>query len=79
MIELNEGEFEEDFNTSQAVRLNTKTNSLEFLYTDPSNLESQDLVFSKPLSTEIAELKAANSHTMQAITDLTMTLAAMTT
>lgn len=56
-IELEFGQFAQDFAESNGYRVNPETKELEFSYLDPNEEQPQDPVFRKPLSEEIEEIK----------------------
>ena len=68
MIQLEYGQYAQDFATCNGYRVNPDTLELEFSYPDPSQPEPQEPVYQKPLSEEITDLK-------QAIAELTMLIA----
>ena len=63
-IELEYGQYTQDFAACNGYRVNPETREIEFSYPDPSEPEAP-LVYQKPLSEEIAETK-------QAIAELTI-------
>lgn len=69
-IELEYGQYAQDFAECNGYRVNPETKQLEFSYPDPNEPEPQEPVFQKPLSEEIAETK-------QAIAELTILIAQM--
>lgn len=77
MLQLEYGQYAQDFAECNGYRVNLETLELEFSYPDPNNPEPEVPVYQKPLSAEIAELKQSDSENKQAIADLTMTLAAV--
>lgn len=66
-IELEYGQYTQDFAACNGYRVNPETREIEFSYPDPSEPEAP-LVYQKPLSEEIAETK-------QAIAELTILIA----
>jgi len=68
-IQLEYGQYAQDFASCNGYRVNPETLQLEFSYPDPQNPESQEPVYRKPLSEEINELK-------QRAADIEMALAA---
>lgn len=56
-IELEFGEFAQDFKECDGYRVNPDTKELEFNYPDPNQEQSQGPVYQKPLSKQINDLK----------------------
>lgn len=69
-IELEYGQYAQDFAICNGFRVNPETKQLEFSYPDPNEPEPQEPVYRKSLSEEVAETK-------QAIAELTILLAQM--
>lgn len=69
VLELEYGQYAQDFAECNGYRVNPETQQIEFSYPDPNDPEAP-LVYQKPLSEEIAETK-------QAIAELTILLAQM--
>lgn len=67
VLELEYGQYAQDFAVCNGFRVNPETKQLEFSYPDPNEPEAPP-VYQKPLSEEIAETK-------QAIAELTILLA----
>lgn len=67
MIQLEYGQYAQDFRECNGYRVNPETQQIEFSYPDPDDLELQEPIYQKPLSEEVADLK-------QAIAELTMIL-----
>ncbi|HEY2493241.1 MAG TPA: hypothetical protein VGI33_10055 [Paenibacillus sp.] len=59
MIQLEYGQYAEEFNQSSGVRVNPETLELEFSYPDPSEPEAPP-VFGKPLTEQVKEVEAKN-------------------
>lgn len=68
-IQLDYGQFSQDFIESNGYRVNPKTKELEFSYPDPNQPE-QPPVYQKPLSEQIDELKSRQESTEEAISFL---------
>ncbi|NNV04771.1 hypothetical protein [Brevibacillus sp. MCWH] len=68
-IQLEYGQYAEDFSQCNGYRVNPETKQLEFSYPDPNEPEAPQ-VFRKPLTEELEETK-------QAIAELTLLLAQM--
>jgi hypothetical protein len=66
-IQLEYGQYAQDFATCNGYRVNPETLELEFSYPDPNEPEAPP-VYRKPLSEEIAELKQ-RQELMQAALD----------
>lgn len=58
VIELGYGQYAQDFAECNGYRVNTKTKELEFSYPDPNVEEPQELIYQKPLSEEVKNLKS---------------------
>ena len=67
VIQLEYGQYAQDFRECNGYRVNPETQQIEFSYPDPDDLEPQEPIYQKPLSEEVADLK-------QAIAELTMIL-----
>ena len=59
VLELEYGQYAQDFAECNGYRVNPETKELEFSYPDP-NEPTAPPVYQKPLSEQIAELKAQN-------------------
>ncbi|WP_420768765.1 hypothetical protein ACNR9V_03295 [Parageobacillus thermoglucosidasius] len=70
VIQLEFGQYAQDFAECSGYRVNPQTLELEFSYPDPNETEPQEPVYRKPLSEELEETK-------QAIAELTLLLAQM--
>jgi hypothetical protein len=70
VIQLEYGQYAQDFAECNGYRVNPETQELEFSYPDPNEPEPQEPVYRKPLSEELEETK-------QAIAELTLLLAQM--
>lgn len=77
LIQLEYGQYDQDFVECNGYRVNLDTLELEFSYPDPNDPTPQEPNYQKPLSVEVVELKQSDAENKQAIADLTMTLAAM--
>ncbi|MCX8045263.1 MAG: hypothetical protein N3A70_00065 [Anoxybacillus gonensis] len=69
VIQLEFGQYAQDFAECSGYRVNPQTLELEFSYPDPNATEPQEPVYRKPLSEELEETK-------QAIAELTLLLLA---
>lgn len=74
LLQLEYGQYAEDFAETSGFRVNPDTLSLEFAYPDPSNPE-QPPVYQPPLTAQVAELKAETAALNLAIIDVWETLA----
>lgn len=63
-IELEYGQYAQDFIECNGYRVNPETKQLEFSYPNPSNPEQQEPVYKKPLSEQISELENATANYM---------------
>lgn len=69
VIELEYDQYAQDFAECDGYRVNLETKELEFSYPDPNEPEAPP-VYQKPLSEQIAELKAENLATMGAVAEV---------
>lgn len=69
VIELEHGQYAQDFAECRGFRINKQTKEIEFSYPDP-NQPVQPLVFQKPMSEQIKELKSRQESTEEAISFL---------
>jgi len=69
-IELEYGQYAQDFAESNGYRVNPETKELEFSYPDPNETEQQEQVYQKPLTEQLKE-------TQQAVAELTLLLATL--
>lgn len=70
VMELEYGEFSQDFRECNGVRVNLDTLELEFSYPDPSQEEPQEPVYIKPLTEQVEELKSQNTDLMIALAEM---------
>ncbi|BBW99005.1 hypothetical protein [Geobacillus subterraneus] len=70
VIQLEFGQYAEDFAQCNGFRVNPQTLELEFSYPDPNATEPQEPVYQKPLTEQLKE-------TQQAVAELTLLLAPM--
>ena len=68
VIQLEYGQYAQDFAECNGYRVNPETKQLEFSYPDPNDPEPQESVYQKPLTEELEETK-------QAIAELTLLIA----
>ncbi|MEK4255409.1 hypothetical protein [Ureibacillus sp. FSL K6-2830] len=54
-IELEYGQYAQDFAESNGYRVNPETKELEFSFPNPNEEEPQELVYQKPLSERLAD------------------------
>jgi hypothetical protein len=76
IIQLDYGQFSQDFHECNGYRINPSTLEIEFSYPDPSNPEPLP-VYRKPLSEEVEKLKLMNAKlkddnvmTMEAVAEV---------
>lgn len=69
VLELEYGQYAQDFAESNGYRVNPDTKELEFSYPDPSEPE-QPPVYQEPLSTQVEKLKERQDATENALLDL---------
>lgn len=67
MIQLEYGQYAQDFTECNGYKVNPETLAIEFSYPEPSDPEPQEPVYQKPLSAQTAELEARVSVTEDAI------------
>jgi len=67
-IQLEYGQYAEDFDSCISYRVNPSTNQLEFSYPNPNQPEPEKPAYRKPLSEEVDELK-------QSVAELTIMIA----
>lgn len=70
VLQLEYGQYAQDFAECNGYRVNPETLELEFSYPDPNATESQEPVYQKPLTEQLKE-------TQQAVAELTLLLATM--
>ncbi len=58
VIELEFGQYAQDFAECNGYRVNPETKELEFSYPNPSEEEFQEPIYQKPLSEEVKNLKS---------------------
>lgn len=68
VLQLEYGQYAQDFAECNGYRVNPETKELEFSYPDPNDPEPQEPIYQKPLSEELEETK-------QAIAELTLLIA----
>lgn len=72
-IKLEYGQYEQDFSECNGYRVNVETKQLEFSYPNPSE-PIAPIVYQKPLTEEIEELKAAQATTDTTLLELMETI-----
>ena len=70
VIQLEYGQYEQDFAQCNDFRVNPQTLELEFSYPDPNATEPQEPVYQKPLTEQLKEMR-------QAVAELTLLLSTM--
>lgn len=61
MIQLEYGQYEQDFAQASGYRVNPQTKQLEFSYPDPNAPDPEHPAFQKPLSEQVRELQEENT------------------
>ncbi|MEK4085597.1 hypothetical protein [Psychrobacillus sp. FSL K6-1415] len=69
VLELEFGQYAQDFAESSSYRVNPTTKEVEFSYPNPDETEAPQ-VFRKPLSEEVERLKAEDLNNKEAIAEL---------
>lgn len=69
VMELDFGQYAQDFAESTIFRVNPETKELEFSYPDPNEEEPQGPVYRVPLSEEVEELKSQNEMLLLGLAD----------
>jgi hypothetical protein len=72
VIELEFGQYAQDFRECNGYRINVETGSLEFSYPDSNVTEPQEPVYQKPLSEQVKKLEDRQDATQQAVDFLLM-------
>jgi hypothetical protein len=62
VIQLEFGQYAEDFAQCNGYRVNPETLELEFSYPDPNATEPQEPVYVKPLTEQVKELEQQNAE-----------------
>ena len=70
VLELEYGQYAQDFAESNGYRVNPETKELEFSYPDPNESEPIEPVYQKPLSEEVERLKQEDLNNKEAIAEL---------
>ena len=60
-IELEYGQYAQDFAECNGYRVNPNTKEIEFSYPDPNETETTEPVYQKPLREKVEELKTENT------------------
>ncbi|MBE2934946.1 hypothetical protein HPJ99_06820 [Anoxybacillus flavithermus] len=69
VIQLEYGQYAEDFAQCNGYRVNPETLELEFSYPDPNATEPQEPVYQKPLTEQVKELEKSQKIIQQALDD----------
>lgn len=77
VIELEYGQYAQDFATCTGYRVDVETGTLEFTYPDP-NAPEEPPVYQKPLSEEVAALKTDKEKLFQQVAEANGNFAAFT-
>lgn len=70
VIELEYGQYSQDFAQCNGYRVNPQTLELEFSYPDPNATEPQEPVYQKPLTEQVKELENRQKIIQQALDEL---------
>ncbi len=70
VIQLEFGQYAEDFAQCNGYRVNPQTLELEFSYPDPNTTEPQEPVYQKPLTEKLKEIEEKQALMQQALDDL---------
>jgi hypothetical protein len=70
VIQLEFGQYAQDFAQCNGYRVNPETLEIEFSYPDPNATEPQEPVYQKPLTEQIEELRQENLTTLLALTEV---------
>lgn len=70
VIQLEFGQYAEDFAQCNGYRVNPQTLELEFSYPDPNATDPQEPVYVKPLTERVKELERENIETLLALTEV---------
>lgn len=69
-IELEYGQFAQDFIECNGYRVNPDTKKIEFTYPDPNDPESEEPVYQEPLSEKVARLEQEDITNKLALAEL---------
>ncbi|WP_054955057.1 hypothetical protein [Paenibacillus dakarensis] len=69
-IELEYGQYDQDFDESNGWRINIETKQIEFNYRDIGNSPDDPPVYQPPLTEQVAQLQAADLDNKEAIASL---------
>lgn len=72
VIELEYGQYAQDFAECNGYRVNPETKELEFSYPDPNEEEPQEPVYQEPLSEQVNKLERKIEIQNQAIAEMTL-------
>lgn len=70
VIQLEFGQYAQDFAECNGYRVNPETLEIEFSYPDPNATEPQEPVYQKPLTEQVKELEKRQQIIQQALDDL---------
>lgn len=70
-VELDYGQYVQDFAECNGYRVNPETKQIEFSYSDP-NAPTEPVVYQKPLSEQVKELEQRTTATQEAVDFLLM-------
>lgn len=74
VIQLEYGQYAQDFTECNGFRVNIETKTLEFSYPDPNQEQPQEHLYQKPLSEEVEDLKAQVAQTDELVLSLIETI-----
>jgi len=69
-IQLDYGQFSQDFAECDGYRINPETQDIEFAYPDPSDPEPEEPVYQEPLSEKVARLEQEDITNKLALAEL---------
>ena len=70
VLELEFGQYAQDFAECNGYRVNPDTKQIEFSYPDPNEIEPSEPVYQAPLSEEVDRLKQEDLNNKEAIAEL---------
>ncbi len=76
-IQLEYGQFAQDFAESNGYRVNPTTHEIEFSYPDPAQPEPEAPIYQEPLSKKVKELQEQLIESQQAIMELSTIIGGM--
>lgn len=73
-IQLDVGQYVQDFAECNGYRVNPETKKLEFSYPDPNNSQPQEPVYQKPLSDQINDIRLEQAQANSELVELMMNM-----